>query len=128
MLSAGGSGQSTPIVSRGGDAHELVVKGKIIAEQGLEGVVAAPGFVDEDVLESALGRALCLVLPSRREGYGLVVLEALSLGVSQPVRRQRDADENADHQRDEDSSKRGDVVAEIEHRRLEPRASLAQRM
>jgi glycosyltransferase involved in cell wall biosynthesis len=32
------------------------------------------------VVEDALGRALCLVLPSRREGYGLVVLEALSRG------------------------------------------------
>jgi glycosyltransferase involved in cell wall biosynthesis len=51
-----------------------------IAEHGLEGVVEAPGFVDEDALENALGRALCLVLPSRREGYGLVVLEALSRG------------------------------------------------
>lgn len=51
-----------------------------IAEHGLEGVVDAPGFVDQDILESALSRALCLVLPSRREGYGLVVLEAISRG------------------------------------------------
>ena len=51
-----------------------------IAEHGLEGVVVAPGFVDGEAIQNALGRALCLVLPSRREGYGLVVLEALSRG------------------------------------------------
>ena len=51
-----------------------------IAEHGLEGIVEAPGFVAGDVVETALSRALCLLLPSRREGYGLVVLEALSKG------------------------------------------------
>ena len=51
-----------------------------IAEHGLEDVIEAPGFVDEQVIENALARALCLVLPSRREGYGLVVIEALSKG------------------------------------------------
>ncbi|MFL5915906.1 MAG: glycosyltransferase [Gaiellaceae bacterium] len=51
-----------------------------IAHQGLEGIVEAPGFVDEHIVAAALGHALCLVLPSRREGYGLVVLEALSRG------------------------------------------------
>jgi glycosyltransferase involved in cell wall biosynthesis len=51
-----------------------------IAKHGLEGIVEAPGFVESSVIEDALGHALCLVLPSRREGYGLVVLEALSLG------------------------------------------------
>lgn len=51
-----------------------------IAEPGLEDVVEAPGFVDEKVIENALARALCLVLPSRREGYGLVVVETLAKG------------------------------------------------
>jgi glycosyltransferase involved in cell wall biosynthesis len=51
-----------------------------IAEHGLEEIIEAPGFVDEDVVQSALTHALCLVLPSTREGYGLVVLEALSRG------------------------------------------------
>ena len=51
-----------------------------IAEHGLEEIVEAPGFVDGDVVQDALARALCLVLPSRREGYGLVVVEALSRG------------------------------------------------
>jgi glycosyltransferase involved in cell wall biosynthesis len=51
-----------------------------IAGHGLDGIVESPGFVESDVVEDSLSRALCLVLPSRREGYGLVVLEALSSG------------------------------------------------
>jgi glycosyltransferase involved in cell wall biosynthesis len=53
---------------------------RAISAARLEGVVTAPGFVDAAVVEDALGRALCLLLPSRREGYGLVVLEAMSRG------------------------------------------------
>jgi glycosyltransferase involved in cell wall biosynthesis len=63
-----------------GDGPERSTVLAAIAERRLEGVVDAPGFVDEEVIENALARALCLVLPSRREGYGLVVLEALSKG------------------------------------------------
>ena len=53
---------------------------RLIRSSGLEGAVDAPGFVDGEVVEAAMARALCLALPSRREGYGLVVLEALSRG------------------------------------------------
>jgi glycosyltransferase involved in cell wall biosynthesis len=56
-----------------------VIAGQI-ASAGLDGIAEAPGFVDEDVVERALSEALCLVLPSRREGYGLVVVEALARG------------------------------------------------
>ncbi len=38
------------------------------------------GFVPPDEVTAALRRALCLVLPSRREGYGLIVVEAAALG------------------------------------------------
>jgi glycosyltransferase involved in cell wall biosynthesis len=41
-------------------------------------VVDIPGFAPEQHLHAALRRALCLILPSRREGYGLVVVEAAS--------------------------------------------------
>ena len=64
-----------------GDGPE---RGKVldaIQELGLEDRVVAPGFVPADVLEAALSSALCLLLPSRREGYGLVVLEAAARGV-----------------------------------------------
>jgi glycosyltransferase involved in cell wall biosynthesis len=52
--------------------------------------VDAPGFVSEERLRSSLRRALCLALPSRREGYGLVVIEAAALGVPSVVVRAPD--------------------------------------
>lgn len=51
-----------------------------IAACGLVGSVSAPGFVDAAELEEAMGGALCLVHPSSREGYGLVVIEAAARG------------------------------------------------
>ena len=44
-----------------------------------------PGFVSAERVESALARALCMVLPSRREGYGMVVVEAAALGTPSVV-------------------------------------------
>jgi len=52
-----------------------------IAALRLDGAISAPGFVDTEVLEQALSSALCLLLPSRREGYGRIVVEAASRGV-----------------------------------------------
>jgi glycosyltransferase involved in cell wall biosynthesis len=63
-----------------GDGPERPKVLAAITDHGLEGVVEAPGFVDAGIIEAGLARALCLLLPSRREGYGLVVLEALSKG------------------------------------------------
>ncbi len=36
----------------------------------------APGFTDPETLDREMRRALCVLLPSRREGYGMVVVEA----------------------------------------------------
>lgn len=47
--------------------------------------ISAPGFVATEQIEAALRRALCLVLPSRREGYGVVVVEAAALGTPSVV-------------------------------------------
>jgi glycosyltransferase involved in cell wall biosynthesis len=58
---------------------------RLLEEYGLNGSVSAPGFVEADQLEAAIGRALCLVLPSRREGYGLVVVEAAAAGTPSVV-------------------------------------------
>jgi glycosyltransferase involved in cell wall biosynthesis len=52
-----------------------------IERHRLDDTVTAPGFVDDEVLDRALRGAVCLVLPSRREGYGLVVVEAAANGV-----------------------------------------------
>jgi glycosyltransferase involved in cell wall biosynthesis len=64
-----------------GDGPERPLVLEAIARSGLDGAVSAPGFVPAHVLEEALATALCLVLPSRREGYGLVVIEAAARGV-----------------------------------------------
>jgi glycosyltransferase involved in cell wall biosynthesis len=42
--------------------------------------VSAPGFVDSSRVRETIRRACCLLLPSRREGYGLVVVEASAVG------------------------------------------------
>ncbi len=51
-----------------------------IAAHGLEGIVVAPGFVEAGEVDASMRRALCLLLPSSREGYGLVVVEAAAHG------------------------------------------------
>ena len=47
-----------------------------IERDGLTGVVEAPGFVEHARVHAAMRTALCMVLPSSREGYGLVVVES----------------------------------------------------
>jgi glycosyltransferase involved in cell wall biosynthesis len=43
-------------------------------------MVSAPGFAAADEVALALRTALCMVLPSRREGYGLIVVESCAVG------------------------------------------------
>jgi glycosyltransferase involved in cell wall biosynthesis len=52
-----------------------------IAQVDAGGFISAPGFVEAGVLERALAMALCLALPSQREGYGLVIVESSARGV-----------------------------------------------
>jgi glycosyltransferase involved in cell wall biosynthesis len=59
-----------------GDGPERPALLQAVDARGLEAVVTLPGFVDGARLDAAIARALCLVLPSRREGYGLIVVEA----------------------------------------------------
>jgi glycosyltransferase involved in cell wall biosynthesis len=63
-----------------GDGPDRDAVLRAIAAHGAEAFVEAPGFVATADVEQALARALCMVLPSRREGYGMIVVEALSLG------------------------------------------------
>jgi glycosyltransferase involved in cell wall biosynthesis len=55
------------------------VLGAIEAARAAE-FVDAPGFVSPDEVHDAFARASCHVLPSAREGYGLVVIEAAAAG------------------------------------------------
>jgi glycosyltransferase involved in cell wall biosynthesis len=59
-----------------GDGPERGALDAAIAEHDLEGVVSARGFTEASVLDAEMRRALCMLLPSRREGYGMVVVEA----------------------------------------------------
>jgi glycosyltransferase involved in cell wall biosynthesis len=63
---------------------------RLVDASGLDGAVDVPGFVPGERVEEALRRALCLVLPSRREGYGLAVVEAAALGTPSVVVRDPD--------------------------------------
>jgi glycosyltransferase involved in cell wall biosynthesis len=64
-----------------GDGPQLEDVRAAIAAHGAEGFVDAPGFVDEATVQDALARATCLLMPSTREGYGMIVIEAAAKGV-----------------------------------------------
>jgi glycosyltransferase involved in cell wall biosynthesis len=70
------------IYGDGPDREEVL---RLRAEHGLEEAITVPGFVEPAELERALRRALCMVLPSRREGYGMVVIEAAREGTPSVV-------------------------------------------
>jgi glycosyltransferase involved in cell wall biosynthesis len=63
-----------------GDGPERERVLALIRSFGVADRVSAPGFVGHEQVDAALRSALCLVLPSRREGYGLVVVEACAAG------------------------------------------------
>jgi glycosyltransferase involved in cell wall biosynthesis len=70
------------VVGDGPERPEVV---RLVRELGLEGAVEVPGFVATEVVEELMARALCVLLPSRREGYGLVVIEAAARGTPSVV-------------------------------------------
>jgi len=63
-----------------GDGPERAKVQRMVDEHGLHDVIELPGFVDGERIDDTMARALCMVLPSRREGYGMVVVEAASWG------------------------------------------------
>jgi glycosyltransferase involved in cell wall biosynthesis len=63
-----------------GDGPERAAIVHAVAAGGLGDVISVPGFVSADVLDDALAGALAMVLPSLREGYGQVVVQASAVG------------------------------------------------
>jgi glycosyltransferase involved in cell wall biosynthesis len=78
----------TGIAFGDGPAHPHVLE--VIRENQADGIVLAPGFVSSEELAGELASALCMLLPSRREGYGLIVVEAAAMGVPSIVVRGAD--------------------------------------
>jgi glycosyltransferase involved in cell wall biosynthesis len=73
-----------------GDGPERPAVLRAIAEHDVADLVEAPGFVSTEVVEHDLARALCMLLPSSREGYGLVVVEASAAGTPSVLVRGED--------------------------------------
>lgn len=59
-----------------GDGPEREALRQAIVEHGVQGIASAPGFVEASAIDAALRRAMCMLSTSRREGYGMVVVEA----------------------------------------------------
>jgi glycosyltransferase involved in cell wall biosynthesis len=68
-----------------GDGPERARVQELVQQLGLDDAVSVPGFVDASVVERTLRRAGCMVLPSAREGYGMVVVEAAAVGTPSVV-------------------------------------------
>jgi glycosyltransferase involved in cell wall biosynthesis len=75
-----------------GDGPEREAVRVEVERLALQDVVDVPGFVDAEDVAEAMATATCLLLPSVREGYGLVVVEAARLGTPSVV---VDAPDNA---------------------------------
>jgi glycosyltransferase involved in cell wall biosynthesis len=68
-----------------GDGPQAGALQAAITRAGMQAVIDTPGFVESAAVQDALARATCLVLPSAREGYGLVVIEAAANGTPSVV-------------------------------------------
>jgi glycosyltransferase involved in cell wall biosynthesis len=73
-----------------GDGPDRPVVRRLVHDLDLDDVVSVPGFVDAAEVEKAFRTAACMILPSRREGYGMVVIEAASVGTPSVVVRDED--------------------------------------
>lgn len=73
-----------------GDGPDRASVEREVERERLGDAVRVHGFVAADEVDRALRRAMCMVLPSRREGYGLVVVEASARGTPSIVVRDED--------------------------------------
>jgi glycosyltransferase involved in cell wall biosynthesis len=68
-----------------GDGPERAALDGAIVEHGLQGIVTARGFTATETVDAEMRRAMCMLATSRREGYGLVVVEAAARGTPSVV-------------------------------------------
>jgi glycosyltransferase involved in cell wall biosynthesis len=110
-----------------GDGPERGEVLRLRSSLGLDGALDVPGFVAAERVETALSRALCMVLPSRREGYGLVVVEAAARGtpsvvVADPDNAATDLVSDGENGYVAPSASPGDLAAAIERVQAEGHA------
>lgn len=84
-----GTAQARPLKIVGGAGWGGEDIAGMVAEHGLADHVQLLGKVDDDTLRTLYSRAYALLMPSLYEGYGLPVVEALSMGL--PVLCSRDS-------------------------------------
>ncbi|MBI1761465.1 MAG: glycosyltransferase family 4 protein [Acidobacteria bacterium] len=65
------------IIGTGNLKEELVTQ---VRQLGLEQQIHLLGWVEEEQKQALLEKCMCLALPSRAEGFGLVYLEAMRIG------------------------------------------------
>jgi glycosyltransferase involved in cell wall biosynthesis len=63
-----------------GDGPDAGVTRELVGKLGLGDAIEMPGRVPPERVSQEIARASCLLHPSEREGYGMVVVEAASLG------------------------------------------------
>jgi glycosyltransferase involved in cell wall biosynthesis len=63
-----------------GDGPERPALEELLADPAIGAGIDYLGFVETERVDEELRRAMCLILPSRREGFGAVVVEATSVG------------------------------------------------
>jgi glycosyltransferase involved in cell wall biosynthesis len=68
-----------------GDGPERDAVLRAIDAHGVADRLSAPGFVQASKIDEALRRAMCMLSTSRREGYGMVVVEAAARGTPSVV-------------------------------------------
>jgi len=76
------------IFGDGPERHRVISE---IQRLGLKEIIAVPGFSPWPDVERTLSSAMCLILPSHREGYGLAVVEAAAYGTPAVVARHPDS-------------------------------------
>ncbi len=59
-----------------GDGPEREALSTAIAEHDAGAFISAPGFGESEQVDADMASAMCVLLPSEREGYGMVVVEA----------------------------------------------------
>jgi glycosyltransferase involved in cell wall biosynthesis len=68
-----------------GDGPEREHLLRATSARGVTDHLLAPGFVTASVVDDALSRAMCMLSTSRREGYGMIVIEAAAHGAPSVV-------------------------------------------